>query len=193
MWILRDLFRSISITILGVASKLDYLTDPYRQSVLENVPWRRKSLDCRISITALRGHAWYDTGPTLAHCFSSVQMLHIQLDPMETGEKLGLELIMVVTRNHQNTLWADSISHPDFSPFIFHCLPAWGLNILLAFYFADAIIGLPCVWRRTCFWQAVLLSTENSLCPLQWCWGKPSSFFHHLPDLRWHIRLIWFP
>lgn len=56
MWIVCDLFHSISITILGVASQVDYLTVPCRQSFLEDIPWRRKSpLDCRISLTALRG------------------------------------------------------------------------------------------------------------------------------------------
>lgn len=43
-------------------------------------------------------------GATFAHCFSSVQMLHVQLDSMQAGETLGLQLVLAVTRSHQGIL-----------------------------------------------------------------------------------------
>lgn len=72
----------------------------------------------------------------------------------------------------------------------FRYLPNWGLNILLAFHFADTIIALACVWQGTCFWQAVSLLVANFLCPLQRWWKRPSSVFPGPPDLKCFVRFM---
>lgn len=119
-------------------------------------------------------------------------MLHIQLDPMETEEKLGLELIVVVTRNHQNTLWADSISHPDFSPFIFPLSASLGFEYPACFLFCRCHRWLALCLTENLFLASCLTFNRKLSVPPTMVLGKTQFLLSSFawPEVAHQINLV---
>lgn len=132
----------------GVASSLDYLTVPCGQSLLLDIPWRRIFSSRLQDINNSPEMGLLGTTEVPPLHIASAQSRCCTFSWILCKWEKSLVCSWSWLSPEATKVLSEQRASPSliFLLIFFHYLPTWGLNILLAFHFADAIIGLPCVW-----------------------------------------------